>query len=260
MGDTEGGSRETQAAATKRPMGPAEALNPQRVLLSLRSLFTPSPPSPTRAPEVPVSPPGTGVEPPHPLERTGEPIAVDRTFAFVDITGFTLYTDRLGEHAAVDLLTQFRGITRDVVARRGTRIDKWLGDGVMLVSTRPATLVATAAEIVERCAALDLDTHAGVAGGSVLLFEGEDYVGRPVNLAARLCEAAEPRELLAAGSIDTLPDWVRVVGSVVVHVEGVGDVTEVRSLRVSDEAAERMRAEPGPTLVEAEHDGGGAAA
>ena len=252
--------RETREAATKRPSSPADALNPQRFLLNLRSLFTPSLPSPTPAAAVPAAPPGSGVEPPAPHERTGEPIAVDRAFAFVDITGFTLYCDRHGEHAAIDLLTRFRGITRDVVARRGTRVDKWLGDGVMLVATQPGALVATAAEIVERCSALGLDTHAGVAAGSVLLFEGEDYVGRPVNLAARLCDAAEPGEILASATIDELPDWVEVVGSVVVHVEGVGDVTEVRSLRVSHEVASTMVTDGTPTLVDMTRGDGGAAA
>jgi class 3 adenylate cyclase len=32
----------------------------------------------------------------------------------------------------------------------------------------------------------------------VLVFEGDDYIGRTVNLAARLCDEARPGELLVA--------------------------------------------------------------
>ena len=140
---------------------------------------------------------GTGVEPPVPSERTGEPIAVTRTFAFVDITGFTEFCDQHGDQAAIALLTRFRGLVRDIAARRGVRVAKWLGDGAMLVGVEEGPLVATVAELVLRSQADGIDTHAGLASGTVLLFEGDDYVGRPANLAARLCDAAEPGEILA---------------------------------------------------------------
>jgi adenylate cyclase len=35
----------------------------------------------------------------------------------------------------------------------------------------------------------------------VILFEGDDYIGRPVNLAARLCDEAEPHQLLVTASL-----------------------------------------------------------
>jgi class 3 adenylate cyclase len=70
----------------------------------------------------------------------------------------------------------------------------------------------------------------------VLLFEGDDYIGRSVNLAARLCEAAGPSELLAYGLDDALPDWVDVAGSVTVRAMGIGDISDVAQLRVSDDA------------------------
>ena len=41
----------------------------------------------------------------------------------------------------------------------------------------------------------------GVAAGRVILFEGDDYIGRPVNLAARLCDEAEPHQLLVTASL-----------------------------------------------------------
>jgi class 3 adenylate cyclase len=174
---------------------------------------------------------GTGVEPPHPDGLA--PNHLRRSFLFVDVSGFTAYVDKEGEHAAIEVLTRFRREARDVAARRGVRVAKWLGDGVMLVGVEPGVIVAAAAELLCRLDGSGIDIHAGLASGPVLLFEGDDYIGRPVNLAARLCDAAAPGEVLAAIDADEdLPDWVRSTGEVTVNVLGVGDVSGVRQLGV----------------------------
>ena len=64
---------------------------------------------------------------------------------------------------------------------------KWLGDGVMLVGTEAGPLIAAVGELALRLHDDEFDIHAGIADGTVLLFEGDDYVGRPVNLAAPAC-------------------------------------------------------------------------
>jgi class 3 adenylate cyclase len=158
-----------------------------------------------------------------------------RSFLFVDVSGFTAYCDRQGEHAAIELLTIFRWAVRDVAARRGVRVGKWLGDGVMLVGTDPAVVAATAGELLCRFAGSGLDIHGGLASGPVLLFEGDDYIGRPVNLAARLCDAAAPGEMLARTEPEQLPDWMHSAGTVTVRVLGVGDVPDVHQLAVAPE-------------------------
>ena len=216
---------------------PADALNPQRVLLSLRALFSPAGVDATNLPN---ELPGTGIEPPVPLDRTGEPVAVERTFAFVDITGFTEFCDRHGEHAAIDVLTRFRSLVRDIAARRGVRVAKWLGDGAMLVGVDEGPVIASVAELVMRTPVVGLDTHAGLTSGTVLLFEGDDYVGRPPNLAARLCDAAEPHEILAHSLTGSLPSWVETRETVTVEVAGVGEVVGVRSLGVGARIADGL--------------------
>ena len=225
----------TPSADKHPPSSESEPLSPQRVLHGLRSLFLTDSDGPGAG--EPAPPPGTGVEPPLPVDTTGEPLAVERCFAFVDICGFTRYCDRHGEHAAIDLLTRFREHVRDVAGRRGVRVAKWLGDGVMLVGMTDGPLVASVAELVLRTARGGIDLHAGVATGTVLLFEGDDYVGRPVNLAARLCDAADPGEILTTGLRDGLPGWVYARETVTVHVGGVGEVTGVVSVAVDDELA-----------------------
>jgi class 3 adenylate cyclase len=181
----------------------------------------------------------TGVEPPVPFDQTGDPIAVERTFAFVDITGFTEFCDKFGDHAAIDVLTRFRNLCRHISARRGVRVAKWLGDGAMLVGVDEGPVIASVAELVARTPAQGIDSHAGIASGTVLLFEGDDYVGRPANLAARLCDAAGPGEILTCALTGELPAWVEARDRLTVDLVGVGALT-ARSVGARREIAEQL--------------------
>ncbi|MGZ4718336.1 MAG: adenylate/guanylate cyclase domain-containing protein, partial [Acidimicrobiales bacterium] len=185
------------------------------------------------------------LEPPDP-NPTGATLTVDRSFAFVDICGFTAYCERSGEQPALELLIEFRQVVRDVVARRGVRVSKWLGDGVMIVSLEPAILAAACAEIELRCSAQGLDTHAGIATGSVLLLEGDDYVGRTVNLAARLCDAAALGQTLTAGPLTSLPPWLAAGRSSLFELAGMDDLVEARPLVV--DASVRLAFEPSSSV------------
>jgi len=166
---------------------------------------------------------------PGPGDETA-PLAVHRAFAFIDICAFTTFCDRNGEQAALELLTQFRALTREVVGRRGVRVAKWLGDGVMLVGTDPAPLAAAAVELEGRCRGVGIHTHGGLAAGPVLMFEGDDYVGRTVNLAARLCDAAGKGEVLAVDVGPGLPDWVEIRREFPVALPGMGRIDGVAHL------------------------------
>lgn len=124
---------------------------------------------------------------------------VTRTIGFVDLSGFTRFTQSEGDEAAVEQLMFFRAATREVCARYGVRIAKWLGDGAMIVGVEAEETAEAITElrrlIEEKGAPLPL--RAGVATGPVILFEGDDYIGSMVNLAARLADVAEPGQLLA---------------------------------------------------------------
>jgi adenylate cyclase len=135
---------------------------------------------------------------------------VERSFAFVDLCGFTRYTDAHGDEESVAVLTDFRAVARELGSEYGVRVAKWLGDGAMFVSTEPWQLVAAVVELASRIesAGVALPIRAGMAGGEVILFEGDDYIGGPVNLAARLCDAAEPNEVVASADLAQFkPDW-----------------------------------------------------
>jgi len=124
---------------------------------------------------------------------------VTRTIGFVDLSGFTNYTQEKGDEAAVMALKFFRDVTREVCARRGVRIAKWLGDGAMLIGVEAEDLAEVMTEIRRLFTDSDapLALRAGVATGPVILFEGDDYIGSIVNLASRLADLAEPGQLLA---------------------------------------------------------------
>ncbi len=156
---------------------------------------------------------------------------LDRAFAFVDLCGFTVFTSSHGEHAAIEVLRTFRFVTREIAFRRGVVIAKWLGDGAMLVGADIGPIVAATAELLARFDGHTLTLRAGAAHGGVLLFEGDDYVGRPVNLAARFCQAAGPGELLAVGyAAHVLPQWMEVVGTRDVRLPGLGRIDSVQCL------------------------------
>lgn len=187
-------------------------------------------------------PMGTGVEPPLP-EWVDVTQTLERWFAFVDVCGFTSFTEANGTRAATEVLSRFRNTVRNVTGRRGVRVLKWLGDGAMIVGVEPGPVVAAVCELDMRLENADFDVHAGVAGGHVLLFEGDDFIGPSVNLAARLCEAALPGEVLAVGVHGHVPDWIESVGTRTVTANGIGDVANVTLLRVSGDLHDRKTME-----------------
>ena len=166
-----------------------------------------------------------------PAEAADAAPLVERGFAFLDLCGFTAFMAENGEHAAIDALTAFHTLTRAVATRRGVRVDKWLGDGAMLVGVEVGPVIAAAVELVARHDNQSLLLRGGVAHGWALLFEGDDYIGRPVNLAARLCQGARPGELLAVGyPRRALPPWIRVLGTRDLTMRGLGRFRRVQRL------------------------------
>ncbi len=130
---------------------------------------------------------------------------VRRMFGFIDLSGFTHYTQVNGDDRAVEQLSEFRRIVRSVGSATGVRVAKWLGDGAMLVSVDSASLVMAILQIMRavQASSMELPVHAGVCDGNVILFEGDDHIGSAVNLAARLAEHAGPWQILARA--DTFP-------------------------------------------------------
>jgi class 3 adenylate cyclase len=136
------------------------------------------------------------------------------------------------------MLTTFRGLTRSIATRRGVTVERWRGDGVLLVGAEIGPMIATAAELIARHRGRALSLRGGVADGWVVIFEGDDYVGRPANLASRLCHASRPDELLAVGyPAAVLPAWVHVRGTRALTLRGIGRLHGVQRLGLTTNLA-----------------------
>lgn len=128
------------------------------------------------------------------------------------------------------MVAKFRHVTRQIAAGRGVHVAKWLGDGAMLVGVEPMPAIALAARLVAHHRGEEVAVRVGIASGTTLLFDGDDYIGEPVKPHGQLCAAAKPGEILA----DCASRRVARLGAhsdpVSVHVRGVGQVDGILRL------------------------------
>jgi adenylate cyclase len=123
----------------------------------------------------------------------GPPLAV----GFADIVGYTRQTRSLRQHEVARLVDEFEAEALGIIAERGGRIIKTIGDEVLFVVDDPAEAGHAALELAERHLA-DEDfprLRVGVAYGQVLARLG-DVFGPTVNLAARLTSVSRPGRVL----------------------------------------------------------------
>ena len=201
-----------------------------------------------RGPTLPISP----------LSATATNTRVGRAFAFVDLCGFTDFADSHGDDEAVLELKVLRSTVRDVAPLTGVRIDKWMGDGVMLVGVQCEALVAAVLTIHQRLAETGrLPLRAGIANGDVILMEGDDYVGRVVNVAARLCEAAEPGQVIAWVQDLRTPPWVAATPLGAFRVKGIAGPVDAVALSIQLAPAEPAPVAPPPVGVAGDGGAGG---
>jgi adenylate cyclase len=171
---------------------------------------------------------------------------VPRTFVFVDLGGFTIYTAEHGDDAAGHILSSFRAIARDVTSERGVRIAKWLGDGCMIVAVDQYDGIAAALDLESRCKepCAPLSLRVGIASGYALLFEGDDYIGSAVNLAARLCDTAGAFEvLMPASQLEPLPEGTHAEPYGTLNLRGFPEPVDV--IELSGEPAPARRNDTG---------------
>ena len=153
-----------------------------------------------------------------------DPLATRRrevTIMFVDLRGFTSFSETAEPEDVMAVLRQYQGEIGRLVNRHEGTIEHFAGDGVMLIFNDPQQLpdpafsaVHMALELRESVASLaqswrklgfDLACGIGIAQGFATIgtigFEGrKDYgvIGAVNNLAARLCSEAKPGEVLVS--------------------------------------------------------------
>jgi class 3 adenylate cyclase len=133
-----------------------------------------------------------------------------RTVLFTDVVNSTTLTQLLGDEASLAVLAVHDTIVRDALSAAGGREVKHTGDGIMASFVSAAGAVRCAIQIQR-----ELDKHAqanpkhplkvrvGAAVGEPLE-QNNDLFGSTVQLAARLCNHAQPEQILVSNAIAEL--------------------------------------------------------
>jgi adenylate cyclase len=161
------------------------------------------------------------------LDRAGlrSRMEVTPAICFLDITGYTRLTEERGDEAAAELAARLTPLVQRPAERHGGRVVKWLGDGVMFHFRDPTGGVVAALDMIDAIAAAGLPpAHVGLHTGPVV-FQGGDYFGRTVNLAARIGEQAAPGQVLVTQEIVDLvvPDGIAFEPIGAVKLKGVSE-------------------------------------
>ena len=116
------------------------------------------------------------------------PAGADLTVVFTDLEGFTAFTHHEGDEAASRLLGGHYAAVDDLVAGRGGRVVKRLGDGHLLTFPQPRAAVLAGLDLLEAPPG-PLRVRAGGHAGRVVAL-GDDVLGDVVNVASRVVGAA----------------------------------------------------------------------
>lgn len=144
-----------------------------------------------------------------------------------DLRGFTSYARKNSSDQVMNLLEQFYEVVGDVAEAHGGTVKDHAGDGVLILVGAPLSMpdhalravrlaldLMAQAQVVINAVTDQLGLGVGLATGNTTVgtIRGAgrlEYVavGNAVNLAARLCDRAEPGEILSdTRTLDLLPE------------------------------------------------------
>jgi class 3 adenylate cyclase len=132
-----------------------------------------------------------------------------RIVLFTDLEGSTALAHRLGDDGAFRLLRIHDGIVREALARHDGKEVKHTGDGIMASLGSVQSALQCAVDVQRGLAAHNdsnepaLKVRIGISAGEPVV-EGDDLFGATVQLAARLCDHAEPGTILVSGVVRDL--------------------------------------------------------
>jgi adenylate cyclase len=141
---------------------------------------------------------------------------VSVTLCFIDLAGFTRFTEEEGDEEALDLVERFVD-TVEATLPAGATLVKTVGDEVMVVSRDPTSLVEWTVGFLSLFQERP-QPRAGIHHGRAVYREG-DYFGTDVNLAHRVVNRALAGEVLVT---DRVVEAIR--GSEYLRCESIGAV------------------------------------
>jgi adenylate cyclase len=126
------------------------------------------------------------------------------TLCFIDLTGFTRYTEEEGDEEALDVIERFIETVEATLPAEAT-IVKTIGDEVMIVSREPATLTEWAVGFLALFQERP-QPRVGIHHGRAVYRDG-DYFGTDVNLVHRIVNRALGGEVLVTNRVaETIRD------------------------------------------------------
>jgi adenylate cyclase len=123
---------------------------------------------------------------------------VNVALCFIDLTGFTRYTEEEGDIEALDVVENFVAGVEGTLPREAT-IVKTIGDEVMVVSPEPASLTEWAVTFLSRFPQRP-QPRVGIHYGDAVYRDG-DYFGSQVNLVHRVVNRALAGEVLVTDTV-----------------------------------------------------------
>jgi adenylate cyclase len=120
------------------------------------------------------------------------------TLCFIDLTGFTRYTEEEGDLEALDVVENFVETVEATLPPEAT-IVKTIGDEVMVVSPDPASLTDWAVGLMGRFPRRP-QPRVGIHYAQAVYRDG-DYFGTHVNLAHRVVNRAQAGEVLVTDRV-----------------------------------------------------------
>lgn len=123
---------------------------------------------------------------------------VATTLCFIDLTGFTRFTEEEGDIEALDVVENFVETVEATLPREAT-IVKTIGDEVMVVSPDAAALTEWAVAFLGRFDRRP-QPRVGIHSGDAVYRDG-DYFGNSVNLAHRIVNRAMAGEILVTDRV-----------------------------------------------------------
>jgi adenylate cyclase len=163
---------------------------------------------------------------------------IQMAFCFVDLTGFTRYTEEEGDEEALDLVERFVEAVEATLPAEAV-IVKTIGDEVMIVSPDPVTLTEWAVGFLSLFPERP-QPRVGVHHGRAVYRDG-DYFGGDVNLAHRVVNRALGGEVLATAAVANSvgeSGYLRFDPIGEVDLPGFPDLIELFVARVRDEDEE----------------------
>jgi class 3 adenylate cyclase len=157
------------------------------------------------------------------------------TFLFTDVVGSTALLDRLGDRVAHAFRRRHFALLRGAICEHAGTEVKSLGDGLMVAFTDARAAVACAVAMQSAVAVCGdrMILRIGVDMGEAVR-EEDDFFGRPVIVAQRLCDVAQGGQIVVSETVRRLacPPSAHVLeplGALV--LKGLSDPVSATALR-----------------------------